>query len=476
MSVWRLLVREIFYHKLNFVLGLLAVLVTASCVIGSQLLVKQHDLNDSKVIAQRKQQDDQILKEKAEQTEKLLKEKEKETADIMKRLQQDIKKTTVGLGFTLTIMHKDVDLFQFQADQTTDKYIPDTYPEKLANSGILSINHLLPILQERVQWKALDGRTITVIGTMGEVRFKDRKPKPEMQKRVPEGTIVLGHELFAALNRGRRFPLLVGKDTVEMQGKKLKIHQVQPRQGNRNDSNAFINLKEAQEMFDKKGLISGVFAVGCNCEADRLATIRKEVQALLPNTQVIEDVRKERSRSESRLKTAEKAKEALESEKKQKKQVLETERERKNQLLSNQIARTQQLSETRRRTAWIVIALVLAGCALVLAVIIFLNVRQRRNEIGILRAIGLSSQDLFILFLCKTLILTVLGAIAGTALGWVLIAQFAPGTNADSFATLFEPWRFVLTIAGVLLLCSLTALVPSLLAARQDPALVLSEE
>ena len=59
MNLGRLILREIWYRKLNFTLGVLSVLVAVGCLVVQLLLLDQHD-----------RQTDLILKEEREKTER----------------------------------------------------------------------------------------------------------------------------------------------------------------------------------------------------------------------------------------------------------------------------------------------------------------------------------------------------------------------------------------------------------------------
>ena len=101
----------------------------------------------------------------------------------------------------------------------------------------------------------------------------------------------------------------------------------------------------------------------------------------------------------------------------------------------------------------------------------FTNVRDRLPEIGILRAIGLRSGQIFLLFIAKALILGLLGAVVGYlagflgGVGWVGL----PATQV------FEPTALVLALAVAPILSALAAWLPATVAARQDPATILRE-
>ena len=68
-------------------------------------------------------------------------------------LEDGIRKSMKGLGFNIFIFLKDQKLMQCIWKQVWVKNNTQVYVEKLANSKIVTINHLLPRLTEMIEWK-----------------------------------------------------------------------------------------------------------------------------------------------------------------------------------------------------------------------------------------------------------------------------------------------------------------------------------
>ena len=68
----------------------------------------------------------------------------------------------------MLILPKDQNLADFYADDFAAKLMPENYAEKLVKARVMSINHVSPILAERVKWPERE-RTIQLVGTRGEV-------------------------------------------------------------------------------------------------------------------------------------------------------------------------------------------------------------------------------------------------------------------------------------------------------------------
>lgn len=65
-------------------------------------------------------------------------------------------------------------------------------------------------------------------------------------------------------------------------------------------------------------------------------------------------------------------------------------------------------------------------CAAWVGTLAMMNVRERKQEIGILRALGYSAGKITALFLGKALLLGILGAVLGFIIGTALSLKFGP--------------------------------------------------
>ena len=105
-----------------------------------------------------------------------------------------------------------------------------------------------------------------------------------------------------------------------------------------------------------------------------------------------------------------------------------------------------------------------------------MNVRERRNEIGVLRAIGWTSGRIGGLILARAALVGVLGALPGVVLGAALIAMLGPSLFTVAFIGVRADATVL--IAALLLaplFAAAAALVPAAIAANEDPAEILRE-
>jgi hypothetical protein len=467
MSIWRLVLREILYRKLNFSLAVVSVLAAVGCLVAELTILRVHDLQTEAIIARTEAETAVRVQERQARAADRLKQEQADIDLRMKKLEDDYRKISLNLGFNVLILPKDQNLSDLFADDFASRYMPEEYVERLAKSPIVTINHLLPSLQQKLKWPEQE-RTIILIGTRGEVpllKGGDKKPLLEL---VPPGKMVLGYELHRSLGK----PVQVG-DRLTLLGREFTVHKLHEPRGSKDDITIWINLKEAQELLGKKGLINAILALECNCSADRLDKVRAEIAGILPDTQVIERGSEALTRAEARNRAA------LEASEQRRRAADRAQRERRLAALEAQAevdavkATRAELRRQNEENAALPIAVIVAGCIVWLGVLAFLNVRERMAEIGIFRALGLGSGQVFTLFLSKAILVGLLGAVLGYAVGAVAGWYWAkPG---DIPLVLFQPVVLASVLAAAPFICALASSMPALFAVRQDPAVVLRE-
>ncbi len=420
MKISLLVIKEIKRRKLNFLLGLLSVVFAVASVTGALTMLNIHDINSDKLIST----------------------KEKETHERLAVLQDDYRKITKKLGFNLLILPEDQNLIDLYADDFAGKHMPESYVDSLANSRSVFIRHLLPSLTEKLMWPEKH-RTIIITGIRGEIPFLHKNPKEPIMVAVPKGTMVLGYELHKSMQ-------LKEGNQVKLKGQTFTIGKCNEARGNKDDITLWIDLDEAQQILNKEGLINAIQALKCHCAGNSLAAVRAEVHSVLPGTQVIEKGSKVLMRAEARDRAAREALEAIEAEKKHR----------------------IDLRKEQENFASILAPSILFASAIWIAFLFIGNVRERKSEIGILRAVGVKEWKIMKLFLLKAIIIGLIGAFlghfTGLAAGSILGGQFT--------LKLFNIQLLMLTMVFAPILALMAAYVPATVAARQDPADVLREE
>ena len=353
-----MLFAEIKHRKFNFILATLAVAAAVSVWLSAKSSLANFDQN----------------------TESQLATLEEKTNVEMKKLEDDIRKTMKGLGFNVFLFPAGEELWQIKERGYSEKTIPQDSVNKLAESKIVTVNHLLPQLSRRIQWQEKN-RSILLVGIEGQVPIAHRSKKKPIMNPLAPGSINLGHDLHQSLG-------LKKGDTLTLNGKNYTVAQTFPPRNFLDDGSAWIHLDEAQKIFGLENQINAILALGCNCASiDRLGEIRAEISAILPDVQIIELGSSALVRAEARNKAGDRAREAKEA------------------ILENRNAARSE----RARFSGVLSPLIAAGAFLALAYLAFVNVRERLPEIGTLRAIGVSHLKIATLLIARAALIGLLG-------------------------------------------------------------------
>ena len=234
-----------------------------------------------------------------------LKESEKTVAEAGLALQDAMRKITKGLGFNILILPQGQDLNQFHLRGVADAVMPEAFVTKLANSKIVTINHLLPVVTKRIRWVEQDNMEVVLIGTRGEVPLAHRDLKKPLLDMVPKGRLIAGHGVGKKLG-------LKKDQAIKLLGRDFKVTKIHAERGSLDDSSIWLNLTEAQELLKMQNVINAILALECNCATvDRVGEIRAELAGILPGTQIIERGSKALARAEARNKAKQQADEDL---------------------------------------------------------------------------------------------------------------------------------------------------------------------
>lgn len=457
MTLTRLVIREISHRKAGFALMVVAVAVAAVTVVAA----------------------DWVIRRNAELTRRLMEKRQSETEEAIgmriaevsaagQALEDTIRKQMLGLGFNVLILPADQDASELHLQGSLSATMPEAYAQKLAESKIMTINHLLPTVMQQVRWPERD-QDIILYGTRGEVPLMHRDLKKPLLDAVAPGQIVLGYSIHSKLG------LEVGEE-LKLMGKTFTVSRLHPERGSTDDVTVWIDLGQAQELLGMENLVHAILALECECAGDRIAAIRAEIGQILPGTQVLERYSQALARAEARAHAKDVAEQALESEKQASAALLTRER-----------AARQQVEDRHRKTATLVLPLVLLAAASVVGLLAYVNVRNRREELGILRALGLRTGQVLTVFLTKSLLSGLVGGIAGATLGLAagyylgpLIDPAEQGITAGlASSVMFLPGFLTTLIITPLLAVALSLIsswVAAIWAAQQDAALILQGE
>ena len=264
-----------------------------------------------------------------------------------------------------------------------------------------------------------------------------------MGEDIEPGTIHLGHQLAAGRKEGQ---------TVDVLGRRFQIAKIVSERGSKEDITVKMHLSDAQQLLEKPGQINQIMALECLCRVGDLPKIRAELEGILPEAQVTEY----QSIAVARAKQREDVK-----------------------------ASREKQHASMKSLANVVTSLVVLASALWVGLLTLANVRERRTEIGILRALGKGSGTIVGLFLGKAVVVGLLGAglgfLLGTGVGYALgtdlprVFGVQPLYDSRSYFP-FSYLSLLIALLGAPLLAAVASYLPTLTAVMQDPAVVLRDQ
>lgn len=339
---------------------------------------------------------------------------ERETARLM-----------LSMGYNVHIIARDADAGVFLLNGIPDKTMPADYVDMLAAQRNISYNHLLATLEGRMNWRGMD---IVLTGIAPEVCPPGQK-KPPMIFQVAPGIVYVGYRIAESLQ-------VKEGQTLSLGGRDLQVKKCLSESGGLDDVRMQCSLEDAQEILNLPGRITAIKAVDCLCfeKGDPVMALRKEIGAILPEAQVLQV------------------------------KAIANARAKQRQMVRNLFA--------------LMLPVVVAACGVWIGVLAVMNVRDRQQEIGLLRALGYDAGAICLLFLGRAALVGLAGAGVGFLLGTSLGLTYGPGVFEITAKAMIRWEPSLLVFAGVLapLFAVVASVIPTMIAVTYDPAATLREE
>ncbi len=332
----------------------------------------------------------------------------------------------LSLGFNLHIIPKGTNMNEFLLTGIPDKTMPGQYIDKLASQKQISYNHLMATLQKKITWRGID---VILTGLAPEVNPPGRKKLP-MKDPIERGNLCVGYRVTKALGINE-------SDVVEIKGKALKVVECLAESGGVDDIRVQCHISDAQEILDLPGQISEIRAVDCLCFSptpDPAAVLREEIGSMLPDARVFHI-----------------------------------------KAIASTRAKTRQMV---KKLFAVIVPFIVIACGVWIGVLAIMNVRDRQQEIGIMRALGYGSGRITMLFLGKALTIGLAGALVGFLVGTGLALRFGPPIFELTAKTMIKPDMSLLLYSLVFapVFAAVSSFIPATIAVTYDPAVTLREE
>ncbi len=341
--------------------------------------------------------------------------------------QRETRRITRDLGFNLRIIPEATDMDQYWFDgYSSATMAEDTVTRLAAQDGIfMSYNHLMASLKQPYD---LSGGKVILMGVAPTITSADKKKRP-MGYQIETGTALVGYQVAQRLGLKAGSELSLGKHV-------LKVTKTLVESGTEEDIYVYAALSDVQRVLGLTGQINEIKAIDCLCltaDEEPVKILREELGKVLPEARVIQD----RVQADARAK--------------------------QRQMIENKMG--------------FLTPFLLIVSALWVGVLAALNVRERRQEIGVLRALGYGSGHIAGLFLGKAIVLGVLGAGLGFAVGNALALSIGPEIFRVTAKAIQTNWTlFGWSLLGAPLLAAIASFIPAMQAVAHDPAETLRED
>ena len=265
-------------------------------------------------------------------------------------------------------------------------------------------------------------RSVLVAG----VRFKDEfrlKQWWDLDGEEPDAP----DEAMAGLRLAKALRLNPGDDVV-VNDRAFRVTGILAENGSQDDDILFIDLGAAQQVMDKPGGVS-LIEVSALCTACPIEEMVNQISGALPQARV----------------TA---------------------------LRQAVTLRMETVGQLSRFAFAVSIVVVVIGALVVLSTMLG-AVTERRQEIGLFRALGFRQRHVIRIILGEAALVSLMAGVAGWLAGMGVATVLAPRLANVSSAVGWNPWLATGAVAGALLMGTLGSLYPAINAARLDPTTAL---
>ena len=388
VNVTHLFWRELNFRRGSFLLGLLGMAAMSACLTGSRAFLVAHD----------------------RETEALTAALEERSTQRMADLRDEARKFSINLGFNCMLLPPGQNLGELYAEGKSSRFFNEAQVEALAKAQSETLNHMRPILRERVRWPERD-RDIVLVGVRGEVYIKSPRWQKPIEEAIDPDRAHLGRALAGELG-------IEPGGAVVFMGRSFTVEHILPQSGNEDDLTLRIDLETAQELLDQKDSVSAVLGLMCDCADGDPDLVRRELDKVLPGVQVVDFTVRAQARQIARDAIADGTAAEV------------------GDIQASRAALREQIAGFAK----VLTGLVSMGTILLLGVLTFNNARERRGEVAMLRALGLSARRILTLFLSKAVLTGVAGGIVGCFAGWIGTRLMAGPGAAVSAGFLAWSW------------------------------------
>lgn len=185
---------------------------------------------------------------------------------------------TRDMGFNLRVIPKETDMNKFWTTGYSEYTMPEDYVDRFWKFKDFSYAHITATLHKEIIWH---NKEIILTGIAPEI---DPAGRTTMAFRIEPGQVYIGYELAKELQAHQA-------ETIDILGKQFTIVKILSESGSTDDIRVYGALSEFQEILDMKGRINEIMALNCLCispeEGDPLVMLREQLNQVLPEAKVV---------------------------------------------------------------------------------------------------------------------------------------------------------------------------------------------
>lgn len=345
---------------------------------------------------------------------------------MTKASQNETRRLTRDMGFNLRIVPKATDMNLFWISGYSNRTMPESYVHRLVDKKSIFYAHLTSTLHKKIIWNDIE---IILTGISPDELEPGGGNKSKIIFSIEPEKVYVGYELAKSLN-------LEMNQKIDVLGQMFEIERTLAETGSEDDIRIYFDLKTLQKLVKMEGRINEIMALNCMCSTegdDPLGVLRQELENVLPEAKVIMN------------------------------KTIAVSRERQRKMMDSYFE--------------VILPIVMIICALWIGGMSMINVLQRRNEIGLMRALGFGSFRISILFFNRSIFMGVVGALVGFGIGTWLSINFGHEVfkvTSGSIKPIYSLLWWALLLAP--LYAILSSFVPIMHAISQLPAQILMED
>lgn len=331
------------------------------------------------------------------------------------------------MGQNLRIIPAKTPVDEYWSEGFSLYTMPEAYVDRFRSLRDISYTHLTAVLQQKTVWQ---NNNVILTGILPEVFPADKQHQRPMTFSVRRGTVYMGFELARNLN-------LQSGEVIHLFGKDLRVEKCLSVSGTSDDIRIYGHLHDIQEILNLPGQINEIRALECLCQIeseknspDPFMMVQQQLEQILPDAQVF--------MLQGMAKTREEQRKAMEG------------------------------------YLAFIFPFIIFTCGVWILILVMMNVRERKTEIGILQALGYRSLSIGWLFIGRSVFLSFIGAGLGFVLGSILALKLGPGLfklTADAIRPEYGLLFWSLIIAPSF--SAVASIIPATFAVIQDPCITL---